>query len=509
MIYDSKEVYEIYKNLVHILKEIKRNPDSVQDNQNLTTHIKNLLGRLYILSYELSMMDICMEIDRIKKSINSNDEKISMAELINCMQRCKAYLEINLLKRSSIILYSRNIQDFEGIIRQLQKDGFNVLVESTGDNMVETISLTSPDLIIIDNDFTNNGLTFYKIINDEGTIRQIPTIFTGPPDKEAKINALMLGALDYIERPFMTEELLIKTRNITRLIRISMRKNIYEIAMGVCSRKYGEEIAEKAFEESINKKKLFSLLLINMDNMAQINIGLGKGCGNQIIKECVEIFKKCLTSKNIIYRHAGDEFILIFPGKEPTEVLDLAVNMQKDVSSLSEKFGSSINFTGGIACSTSHTQSYSDVLLLARDCVKKGKSDGKGLIYIHSTSLEISNKKSILIVDDDRIILSILTARYKNKGYEVYSAENGEEAVEIFKTRNIDLIITDYFMPGMSGHEVIRNIRQINKRVKILVLSAQKTETYVDNALKAGADDYIAKPFSPVELDLRIERFLS
>lgn len=115
---------------------------------------------------------------------------------------------------------------------------------------------------------------------------------------------------------------------------------------------------------------------------------------------------------------------------------------------------------------------------------------------------------SLLIVDDDEIILSLLTTRYRNKGYKVHSLDDPREALKIFKNKHFDIIISDFYTPTMQGDEFISEIRKISRDVKIIILSGQKNEDFIQRSLSLGADDYITKPFSPVELDLRIKRFV-
>jgi DNA-binding response OmpR family regulator len=115
---------------------------------------------------------------------------------------------------------------------------------------------------------------------------------------------------------------------------------------------------------------------------------------------------------------------------------------------------------------------------------------------------------SILFVDDEKIILSILTTKYKNKGYKVYSASDGMEALEILNKNQIDVVVTDYYMKIMNGDELVKNIKKNHKNTKVILLTSQSSEDYIKKAFEIGVDDYVVKPFSPTELDSRIKRLL-
>jgi two-component system KDP operon response regulator KdpE len=109
----------------------------------------------------------------------------------------------------------------------------------------------------------------------------------------------------------------------------------------------------------------------------------------------------------------------------------------------------------------------------------------------------------ILIVDDERQITRVLRTSLQSSGYDVSVANNGMEALEMFKAVSPDLIITDLAMPEMDGIELTRAVRSVSE-IPILVLSVREQETMKVAALDEGADDYVTKPFSMPELLARV-----
>lgn len=116
-------------------------------------------------------------------------------------------------------------------------------------------------------------------------------------------------------------------------------------------------------------------------------------------------------------------------------------------------------------------------------------------------------KTSILVVDDDPAISRLLCANLKARGYEVITAVDGEEALEVMDREIVHLIILDIMMPGMDGVEVCRRIREWS-RVPIIMLSARGDEKGKVNCLELGADDYLTKPFGVAELIARVKTAL-
>jgi two-component system KDP operon response regulator KdpE len=113
----------------------------------------------------------------------------------------------------------------------------------------------------------------------------------------------------------------------------------------------------------------------------------------------------------------------------------------------------------------------------------------------------------ILIVDDDPQIRRAMRATLSSRGYEVGDAPSGEEALEQLRSAHYDLVLLDMNMPGMGGLEACRLIRS-GQEIAIIMLTVSKAEKDKVEALDAGADDYVTKPFSTPELLARIRASL-
>ncbi len=113
----------------------------------------------------------------------------------------------------------------------------------------------------------------------------------------------------------------------------------------------------------------------------------------------------------------------------------------------------------------------------------------------------------ILVVDDDPQIRRVMKVTLTGQGYEVDDAKNGESAVEKLREHRFDLVLLDMNMPGISGLETCREIRG-QSEIAIIMLTVRDDETDKVEALDAGADDYVTKPFNPHELLARIRAAL-
>ncbi len=111
---------------------------------------------------------------------------------------------------------------------------------------------------------------------------------------------------------------------------------------------------------------------------------------------------------------------------------------------------------------------------------------------------------NILVCDDEKDIVSALEIYLKSDGYQVFPAYNGEEALEAVKNHEIHLVLLDIMMPKMDGILTLQKIREISN-VPVLFLTAKSEDTDKILGLTVGADDYITKPFNPVELQARVK----
>lgn len=116
--------------------------------------------------------------------------------------------------------------------------------------------------------------------------------------------------------------------------------------------------------------------------------------------------------------------------------------------------------------------------------------------------------KTILLVDDEMDILDIQKRYLMQDGYHVLVARDGVEGLDLFRKKSVDLIITDIMMPNMDGYDFIREVQYIAPDQPFLFTTAKTSDQDKIYGLSLGADDFIAKPFSPRELVLRVKNIL-
>ena len=114
----------------------------------------------------------------------------------------------------------------------------------------------------------------------------------------------------------------------------------------------------------------------------------------------------------------------------------------------------------------------------------------------------------ILVVDDDRNMRMLLKAVLQAENYTVFTAENGEDALDVMDKEHIDLVVLDIMMPKMDGYAFTRLLRESNNNLPILMVSAKQLPADKQKGFLVGTDDYMTKPIDEMEMLLRIKALL-
>ena len=123
----------------------------------------------------------------------------------------------------------------------------------------------------------------------------------------------------------------------------------------------------------------------------------------------------------------------------------------------------------------------------------------------------MTTAKTILVCDDDELLVDLLDYRLTGRGFEVLIARDGGQALAIAAQRTPDAIVLDAMMPVLDGHQVLRRLRAdaATSTIPVIMLTARKLERDIVGALELGANDYLVKPFIPEELMSRLTRLMA
>jgi DNA-binding NtrC family response regulator len=119
---------------------------------------------------------------------------------------------------------------------------------------------------------------------------------------------------------------------------------------------------------------------------------------------------------------------------------------------------------------------------------------------------QMKSSVSILVVDDESMMRNLLERILSRDGYQVLSAEDGQDALKVLEKESVDIIISDLKMPRMSGFELLKAVKKDYPGIAMIMMTAYGDTYTVKDALLLGADEYITKPFKSFEISLVVER---
>jgi DNA-binding NtrC family response regulator len=114
----------------------------------------------------------------------------------------------------------------------------------------------------------------------------------------------------------------------------------------------------------------------------------------------------------------------------------------------------------------------------------------------------------ILVIDDEPILRDSLRVALETSGDDVLTARTGEEGLDLFQRESPDLVLLDHWLPGMTGDEVLRTIKEMNPDIPVIVMTAQGSIELAVNAMKMGAFDFLIKPFELDQIEALVKRGL-
>lgn len=118
-------------------------------------------------------------------------------------------------------------------------------------------------------------------------------------------------------------------------------------------------------------------------------------------------------------------------------------------------------------------------------------------------------KNKILVVDDEDALRTVLSAELESEGYQVTTAADGQEAINVLTTSGFDLILLDIKMPNVDGFEVLRFVKEKHPKTKVIMLTGFADLKNAIESKKLGAEDFVSKPYDLVDLLTTVERVLT
>lgn len=413
------------------------------------------------------------------------------------------------------------------LARRLQLDGYEVEEASTVQMAKEKLYQNKYDLITLDlMMYPESGYEIFNFLKTDPSLKWVPLIvISGRDDIKDKVRCFQLGADDYVTKPFHYEEL-----NARIFSLLARTHNFEQMAFrdpltGVNNRRYFDYQVQTELRRIEQYPAPISMVFIDIDKFKLTNDTYGHHIGDLVLQGLSHIIQQNLRTTDLLARFGGEEFVIILPNTNAQHAIQITSEILDYVRNhhvvKHEGKGYSITFSAGIA-EYEAGLTIDEWIRLADEAMYQAKVQGRNRVVLSGQlpSVLESDKgiqpeikiKSILIADDDPILRSILKTQLNHLPVMIIEAEDGEDAALNLQLQHFDLCILDGVMPKLDGCSLLKCIKSenlsMNPHIKVLMLTGRKKEVDIVSDLMLGADDYMSKPFSLVELEIRVQRLL-
>ncbi len=363
------------------------------------------------------------------------------------------------------------------------------------------IDLVILDLILPDVD----GRSLLVQLRDRPETAAVQAVVvTARGGPEARQDCYALGADSFVEKPFDPDELAADVA--VRLVRAARaREAALNDALTGLLNKAGLQGAWAEMDAG------YTLGLVELDGFGVHAERWGWSKAEGVVRKVAAALRAAVAERVVLARIGGGDFALLREGADSVlaaAAADALVAV-KSVESTEAGLGAgALTATIGLVVAEAGTP-LDEALDLARRRIFQTR-EGSGDHVVADDAADDKSGGKILVAEDDEISASILVHKLKKEGLEVRRFKNGQDAYQAALEQVPDLVILDVKMPGLDGFEVLDRLRKDARFAKtpVVMLTSMGQEADVVRGFGLGADDYVLKPFSPVELAARVRRLL-
>ena len=372
------------------------------------------------------------------------------------------------------------------------------------------VSIVLLDLMLPDGD----GRNFLLRLRERSGTAALPVmVLTSLRGTQPRTECLALGADGYFEKPFdpatvaaAVSARLQRSAEITRELR-------QDTLTGLANRAAFCEGFERAAALAARTAEPLAVAIIDLDRFKAVNDVHGHATGDEVIKRAAAVILRSLRKSDLLARWGGDELVAFFPD---AQAAGAALALDKAMTTLrTEPFLApdgrplEIGFSAGVA-DVHEGATLEQAMADADRHLYLAKGAGGGRV-VSSPDGVAPFRPRVLLAEDDDHVATLVQRRLARDGFDVVRCGDGAAALAAALEGGMALAILDVRMPELDGFEVLSRIRQTPSlsQLPVVMLTSVGEEMDVVRGLELGANDYVVKPFSPLELAARVRRLLA
>ncbi|NQT63288.1 MAG: response regulator [Candidatus Marinimicrobia bacterium] len=396
----------------------------------------------------------------------------------------------------------------------LEKQGYAVTTVETAQKGIDVLAEEDFQLMILDLVLPDiDGRNFLIKLRGDHRTASLPVLVLSAKDSpQIKAECFALGADDYFEKPL--DPALLTTRVAVTLQRSRNleKETRYDHLTNLPNRAAFTENFEALSKLSLREKTHLCLAMLDIDDFKSINDGYGHLVGDEALRYVANQLREQLRKSDFVARWGGEEFALLLPSttelEGKTALSKALIHLNQHPMSTNSGKTIKLTYSGGVY-QIKEGEDLNQALSQADALLFNAKAAGRNCIVASNDDVGTRSLK-ILLAEDDELTAEFVLHRLRKDGFEIDHFDRGDAALEAARKSKYDLAIFDVKMPGMEGFELLQRTRadSMNQKTPVIMLTSMGSEQDISRGLQLGANDYVLKPFSPMELLARIRRLL-
>jgi len=389
----------------------------------------------------------------------------------------------------------------------LGDDGRDVVAVDTGAEAEALLATEDFDLVVLDLILPDvDGRSVLSRLRSRRETAGVPVVvLSARGGTDVRQDCYDLGADHFTEKPFDPDEL---AADVTARLERSQGRDLptgVDDTTGLFNR-------AGLLAHTEENPGAFGLALVQLDGFMSISEKWGWDDAEVVLRATADVIRDTSGGSARACRLGGGEFALYVEGESSAALVQLCEEVLAAIRHLpiEDPEGETYRLTASIGVIEAQAGTpLDDALDGARHRLVRAHASGRNQVVTSDAPVD-GSKIRVLVAEDDEISATILLHRLRKEGLDVIRYSNGREAYEGALDETPRLVILDVKMPGMDGFEVLERLRRTPaySDVPIIMLTSMGSEADVVRGFQLGADDYMLKPFSPVELSARVWRLL-
>ncbi len=371
------------------------------------------------------------------------------------------------------------------------------------------VSLILLDLILPDTD----GRNFLVRLKERATTASVPVIvLSAKLGAQPKTECFALGADAYYEKPFEVETICAAVSAWLYRTEGNLRESRRDHLTGLPNRAAFREAYLRNVSLASRRGESITVAILDLDRFKFVNDNYGHAAGDEVLRRTGAVLTGAFRKSDLLARWGGEEFVVLFPNTS----LEGACNaVRKALEALSaQKFQGPggkefhVTFSAGVA-EVTPSISMEEAIAEADRFLYLAKAQGRNRVL--SSKDETSHQpRAILLAEGDETVAAIVKNRLGREGFTIKHFSDGPAALEAAMSGGYSLCVLDAKMPGMDGLGLLAKLRAtpVCSNLPVLLLTSLGKEKDIARGFQLGADDYLVKPFSILDMVARVRNIL-